>query len=112
MGKLRGMAGYALIFALLFGAELIVASTWAELARSAAAQQAPSLKDTLEKGLKARRPEEFEFLAKVVELVEAEKLPLDVVISTFQWARPKKPAPMPYFTRAMQIRAAELGVEL
>lgn len=74
----------------------------------------PSLKDTLEKGLRARRPEEFQYLARVVEKVERRELPLDLVMSTFQWARQKtKHAnfPFPYFVRALRERAAKLGLE-
>lgn len=104
----------AVLLSLLLGelATTVLADAVPQFGGSPVGQQAPSLKDTLEKGLKARRPEEFEFVGRVVTLVEQGKLPLDVVLSTFKWARPKKPAPMPYFQRAMQIRAAELGVEL
>lgn len=74
----------------------------------------PSLKDTLEKGLRARRPEEFQYLARVVQKVERQELPLELVMSTFQWARQKtKHAnfPFPYFVRALRERAARLGLE-
>jgi len=72
----------------------------------------PDLRDTLNSGLKARRPEEFAFTDRVVVLVEIDRLPLPVVESTFKWARPKKPQPYPYFARAMRIRAARLGIQL
>jgi hypothetical protein len=110
--RLRIAVIYAAVAISLLVGEVAATALHSSAASLASAQQTPSLQDTLEKGLKARRPEEFEFLAKVVELVNTDKLPLDVVLSTFKWARPKKPAPMPYFQRAMQIRAAELGVEL
>ena len=76
------------------------------------AAEIAGLKDQLEKGLKARRPVEFEFIEKVVEMVETEKLPLDLVRSTFQWARYKKPYPYPYFERGLKIRAEKLGIEM
>jgi len=98
-----------LVFAYAMGD--IAASALAETAPPTNAQQVPSLKDTLQKGLKARRPLEFEFLARVAELTNQGKIPLDVTLSTFKWARPKKP-PFPYFQRAIQIRAGELGVDL
>ncbi|MEQ8786956.1 MAG: hypothetical protein RIC55_11680 [Pirellulaceae bacterium] len=105
----------AALIGLLFGCYVlgeIAANALGQTTPGTNAQQVASLKDTLEKGLKARRPLEFEFIDHVAELTTQGKLPLDVVLSTFQWARPKKPAPFPYFQRAMQIRAAKLGVDL
>ncbi len=68
------------------------------------------LQEMLEKGLKARRPTEFAFIGRVVDQVEAGTLPLDLVRSTFDWARRKRPYPYPYFERALQVRAARLGL--
>ncbi len=71
------------------------------------------LKDQLEKGLKARRPTDFAFLAKVILLVEMNKLPLSEVKAVFQWARKrgaKTNYPFPYFERALKIRAKKLGI--
>ena len=48
---------------------------------------AATLKKTLEAGLKARRPQEFAFLARVVAKVEDGTLPRSLVESTFFWAR-------------------------
>lgn len=90
----------------------LAAMSLAQTAPGTVSQQLPSLKDTLQKGLKCRRPLEFEFVGHVAELTEDGTLPLDLTLSTFKWARPKKPAPFPYFQRAMQIRAAEIGVDL
>jgi hypothetical protein len=70
------------------------------------------LKTTLEKGLRARRPSEFEFIAVVVARVEDGTLPLSVVKSTFGWSRKKIRYPMVYFEQAMRVRAKRLGVEL
>lgn len=71
-----------------------------------------SLKDLLEKGLRARRPEEFQFIAVVVRKVEAGALPKEIVQSTFLWARRKPTYPFQYFEQALKLRAAELGVKL
>jgi hypothetical protein len=72
-----------------------------------------SLKQALEKGLKARRPSEFTFIKLVVEKVEQGKLPSKMVERTFLWARDnKQPHPMPYFERALQIQAKKIGVNL
>lgn len=68
------------------------------------------LQDRLEKGLQARRPSEFAFLKRVVELVNAGKLSTELVQSTFDWARHKRPWPYPFFERALKIRAARIGV--
>ena len=73
-----------------------------------------SLKETLEKGLRARRPEEFQYVARVAELVDQKELPLDLVMSTFQWARQKSKHtnfPLPYFARGLRERAAKLGLQ-
>ncbi len=69
-----------------------------------------TLKDTLERGLRARRPVEFAFLERVVTMVDQNKLPVDLVRSTFDWARDKQPYPYPYFERALKLRAAQQGI--
>jgi hypothetical protein len=70
------------------------------------------LKTTLEKGLRARRPVEFEFLGRVVQHVESGKLPRSLVMSTFLWAR-KQPdgRQVVYFEQALRTRAAKIGVD-
>lgn len=77
-----------------------------------AAQQQIDLKDELEAGLKARRPQEFQFIAKVVDMVDQKQLPLEMVRGTFIWARKKKPYPYPFFERALIQRAAKIGVKI
>ena len=71
-----------------------------------------SLKDALEKGLKARRPEEFQFIARVVTLVELGVLPKRLVQTTFFWARAKPRVQAFYFERALKVRARRLGIFL
>ena len=71
-----------------------------------------SLKEELEVGLKARRPADFEFIATVVGKVALKELPLDLVKSTFQWARKKQPYPFPFFERGLRLRAAQKGISL
>jgi hypothetical protein len=66
----------------------------------------PDLKVTLEKGLLCRRPVEFEFVQLVVDRVAENVLPVDLVYSTFIWARRKRPYPFVYFRRALRVRAA------
>lgn len=75
--------------------------------------RAEELQEILDKGLKARLPEEFQFIARVVQLVEEKQLPESLVKSVFNWARKKnKRVPFPYFERAMRILAARYGVEI
>jgi len=70
------------------------------------------LKTLLEKGLKARRPQEFRFIRHVVARVDDGSLPVGVVKSTFSWARDKRPYPIVFFEKALKIRARKLGVAI
>jgi len=111
MTKVRGI----LLVALLVGSVLFVEKAPVAIGQEVAVAgpevaQISDLKDQLEKGLQIRRPHEFAFIARVVLGVEQGRLPLQVVMSTFQWSRKKKPAPYPFFERAMQFQAAKLGV--
>ena len=72
-----------------------------------------SLEDQLKTGLKARRPEETEFIEEVARLVNAGKLPRKLVDSTFMWAlRRRTNYPFPAFERALRLQADQLGVGL
>lgn len=85
------------------------------LAQSPTAIKVPDLKQQLEKGLRARRPVEFQFVALVVNMVENDTLPLALVKSTFLWARKKALTtqyPFPYFERALRERAAKEGINI
>ena len=85
--------------------------------RLAAAQSGPgtpgvaSLQQTLEDGLKARTPEEFAFIATVVDKVNAGELPVKLVDTTFQWAR-RKSHPMQFFEQGLRARAKKAGILL
>ena len=76
------------------------------------AAKEPNLKDRLEKGLKARLPAEFQFIARVVELVEKKTLPLSLVDGMYHWARRKPKHHFQYFEHGLRIRAAKIGVNL
>jgi hypothetical protein len=78
---------------------------------TAGADVVSDLKTTLEKGLRCRRPVEFAFVNKVVQLVDQGTLPKKLVLTTFDWAR-KKPDhyQATYFMFAMRERAKKLGV--
>ena len=70
------------------------------------------LRETLIFGLRPRLPSETAFIEMVVTKVENKTLPLELVISTFRWAQGRKPYPMPFFQRALVVRAAKIGVTL
>ena len=75
--------------------------------------QAPQdLKEVLEIGLKARRPEEFRFIERIVKMVDGNQLPRDIVESTFHWARRQHKVPFPYFERGLRIRAGRIGIQI
>ena len=88
----------------------IQAATTTNTGNSSSSAQVATLKEQLESGLRARRPQEFAFIQRVVTMVDRKQLPLKVVKSTFQWARRKKPYQYPFFERALKIRAARLGI--
>lgn len=77
------------------------------------ADEQVSLKNTLEKGLYCRKPNEFEFVALVAQKVEQRQLSAEVVLSMFKWSRERRPHfPFPYFEAGIRQRAAALGVQL
>ena len=76
------------------------------------AKMTPTFQEQLEKGLKARRPSEFQFIKDVVFLVEVGLLSRKLVDSTFQWARRHRRHAFQYFERALITRARRKGVKL
>ncbi len=56
--------------------------------------------------------EEGDFVERVVAKANAGKLPVELVESTFQWARKKPRHRFQYFKRALTQRAAALGITL
>lgn len=87
---------------------------WAAVPRpSAHGAEVANLKDTLEKGLKARFPGDFQFIQKVVQMVQLNQLPLDMVLGTFHWVRTEKAHKkykVPYFAKALRSRAKKKGI--
>jgi len=102
------------------GLMLIVAITLTQLTAAGTRAEEPvsgaqmiSLEDQLKTGLKARRPEETEFIEEVARLVNTGKLPRKLVDSTFMWAlRRRTNYPFPAFERALRLQADQLGVDL
>lgn len=85
------------------------------LAPKTAQSKAPSLKDTLEKGLRARRPEDLKFIALVVKMVNNKTLPRSLVLSIFHYTRKKKQFKtnlVPYFAAALRLEAKKKGIKI
>lgn len=72
----------------------------------------PDLQKILESDLRARRPQEFAFIARAIELIEAGKLSESLVRSTYLWARKKPRRKFQYFERGLRFRAGRLGINL
>ena len=62
--------------------------------------------------LRTATPQEQGFIEYVVARVDAGTLPLDMVQSTFLWARKKPRKKFFYFKQGLIIRAADRGIKL
>ena len=72
-----------------------------------------TLKEQLEKGLKCRRPVEFQFVDHVADLVDQGTLPIDLVNICFDWSRKKNGfRPFVYFQSSLTILAQRQGISL
>ena len=107
-----------LLFALAFGfgclaSELISAADEPQVTNNPQpGVTVADLEQSLKSGLKARRPIEFNYIKLVVQKVKTKELPIDLVQSTFMWARRHQPYPYPYFERGLRERAAKQGIAL
>lgn len=76
-------------------------------------QEVADFQQQLESGLRARRPQEFAFIAVVVNHVEQGRLSREMVMGMFTWARERDfYRPFPHFQFGLRRRAAEVGVAL
>jgi hypothetical protein len=72
-----------------------------------------TLQQQLEKGLKCRRPVEFQFVDHVADLVDQGKLPINLVNICFDWSRKKNSfRPFVYFQQSLTILAQKQGFTL
>jgi hypothetical protein len=69
-----------------------------------------SLQVQLEKGLRAMRPQDFEFLAVVLQQVDDGELPRDLVDQAFLWARRQRSFRVQYFEKVLRLLAQRQGV--
>jgi len=95
---------------LMLGISIASNSAWAQ--GGPIAPGGPDLQTTLQMGLKARRPVEFQFIAQVVQLVDDGTLPSSTVITSFLWARRHRPYPYMYFEFSIRNQAAQMGISL
>ena len=92
-----------------------LAAVLAGLGGAASGGEVAGLQDTLEKGLRARVPQDFVFIGKVVTMVRNDQLPRKVVLAAYQWVRKNrrdKKYLIPYFQQSLRRLAAEIGVEI
>lgn len=104
------MLSLLLLSSLLF-ATLRAAGSMARA--SDAGGQVASLKDQLEKGLRARRPIEFQFVGQIVQLVNSGVLSREMVLGSFSWTLKKysrRKYLVPYFEQHLRQRAARAGI--
>ena len=77
------------------------------------AAEVADLKEQLEKGLRATRPDQAAFIDKIVKLVAQDRLPRRIVNASFSWARKRRPSyHFPFFERALRILAAREGIKI
>ncbi|MEX2115105.1 MAG: hypothetical protein WD845_18060 [Pirellulales bacterium] len=76
--------------------------------------QGLDLKTQLQKGLRARRKVEFQYIDEIITLVEAGTLPRELVTTTFVWSIRQPSRQLQYFQFALQarVRAAKLNVDM
>jgi len=72
-----------------------------------------TLRQQLEKGLKCRRPVEFQFVDHVVKLVDKGELPLDIVNISYDWSRKRNSfRPFVYFQQCLVFLANKRGIDI
>lgn len=69
-----------------------------------------SLKVRLERGLRAMRPVEFQFLQQVLKQVKAGSLPQDMVEQAFLWAHKQRNYRVQYFEKALRALAQQNNI--
>ena len=100
------MCKKSLLVSLLF----VVLVSWTD--RRASAQQRPLDAATMRMALRTTPIETQGFIDRVLDLVDQGVLPIDMVHSTFDWARKKPDHKFQYFRFGMIVRAASIGVKL
>ncbi len=68
--------------------------------------------DTMKAALHTATPQEEGFIQHVVDLVDSGDLPLDLVQSTFIWAKKKPNKQFYYFKEGLILRASQRGIKI
>jgi hypothetical protein len=100
------------VFAIAVGSIPRSAAGQSGQASDATAEPVASLKDQLQKGLRARRAVEFQFIGQVSQLVDQGRLSKEFVQGTFSYTLKKyrkKKSLVPYFEQVLRQRATKDG---
>lgn len=89
---------------------LVVAVLAAVCCRTAEASSLDA--ETMKVALHTATPEEGGFIDYVLDLVDRGTLPVDLVESTFLWAKKKPRNKFQYFKRGLILRAKKRGIDL
>jgi hypothetical protein len=81
-------------------------------ASARAADTGPLDANTMKVALHTATPQEDGFIDHVLALVQQDKLPLDLVQSTFLWAKKKPHKKFYYFKQGLIQRAADRGIKV
>jgi hypothetical protein len=103
-------AAVIVVLAIPRTASVVTAATGSGVTSGPAVQV--TLKEQLEKGLRARRPVEFAFVAEVVQAVEDDRLPIRLVNVSYDWALKQPRHRFQYFEFAITKLAKKQGVAL
>jgi hypothetical protein len=76
------------------------------------AQRSPLDAATMKVALHTATPQEDGFIDRVLAMVDKGTLPLDLVESTFLWARKKPRRKFFYFREGLILRAADRGIKV
>jgi hypothetical protein len=87
----------------------VLTTPWA---RTAKAEDTELTADVMKIALHTATPQEEGFIESVLEKVDKGTLPLDMVQSTFLWAKKKPRKKFFYFREGLILRAAEHGIDL
>ncbi len=95
---------------ILLGAVVVLAlaAVWVRTVNAASPLDA----DTMKAALRTATPQENGFIDHVLAMVDAGKLPLDMVESTFLWAKKKPRKKFYYFREGLIRRAADAGIKI
>jgi hypothetical protein len=86
----------------------VLAAVWVRTVHAAGPLDA----DTMKAALQTATPQENGFIDHVLAMVDAGKLPLDMVESTFLWAKKKPRKKFYYFREGLIRRAADAGITI